>query len=310
MSTANSKSGPSTKRTFDKGRFASTTFLGASIAVLAWMLLIALGDLQEIKGSVSALQGDLIELQGTTLEAIGEIQQGASPEDMAKYVKVALEQEAADAQRRAYQAVESKYLAAVEQPLDDRIYGNLDAEFSIIEFSDFECPYCKRFHANPKTVVDASGGQVNWAWKHFPLDFHNPVAKDAAVAAECVATLAGNRAFWVFAQMFFDETQLNGKGVPGGVRDVALKAGAPADKIDSCLADRAMVGRVEADVKFGREAGVSGTPGVFVVHQPTDQVIRLPGAVSSQEIQEAINQLKARVADGAPGSAGSEPSQG
>jgi len=56
----------------------------------------------------------------------------------------------------------------------DHIYGNPEAELSLIEYSDFECPYCKTFHKRVKPVVELYGGRVNWVYRHFPLNIHNP----------------------------------------------------------------------------------------------------------------------------------------
>ncbi|MEW7976409.1 MAG: thioredoxin domain-containing protein, partial [Candidatus Sedimenticola endophacoides] len=104
---------------------------------------------------------------------------------------------------RKYEAYE---LAAEQTRTGNHIYGNEDARFTLVEYSDLECPYCKRFHSVPKKVVDSSSGLVNWQWKHLPLPFHNPVAAVEAQASECVASIAGNRAFWVYLQQIFEET--------------------------------------------------------------------------------------------------------
>ena len=65
-----------------------------------------------------------------------------------------------------------------------RLPMNPDAPVTLIEYSDFECPFCKRFHDTAKRLVDASEGQVNWVYRHFPLGFHNPGAQKQAEAAE------------------------------------------------------------------------------------------------------------------------------
>ena len=91
-------------------------------------------------------------------------------------------------------AKKEKYAnAANTVPEERHLYGNVNARFVIKEFSDLECPYCKRFFETPKAVADRSNGQVAVEWFHTPLSFHDPVATNEAVATECVAKLGGNR---------------------------------------------------------------------------------------------------------------------
>ena len=116
-----------------------------------------------------------------------------------KKMTVAIESYIATKKKDKVKSKYSSYSKAVKDvPKGKHIYGSLDASFTLIEFSDLECPYCKRFHKTPKKIVDLSGGKMNWQWKHMPLSGHNPSALIQAEASECVADIAGNKAFWVF----------------------------------------------------------------------------------------------------------------
>ena len=86
-------------------------------------------------------------------------------------------------------------------PIDtmDHIYGDANAPVKIIEYSDFECPYCRQFHQTMLKVVDDSEGQIAWVYRHFPLDFHDG-AMPKAMMSECVASAVGNDAFWEFTK--------------------------------------------------------------------------------------------------------------
>ena len=82
----------------------------------------------------------------------------------------------------------------------DHVRGNIDAEIMIIEYSDFDCPFCGRFHESMQSVVDKyPGNEVAWVYRHFPLEQIHPNAPGVALASECVAELGGNDAFWTFA---------------------------------------------------------------------------------------------------------------
>ncbi|MBE0618991.1 MAG: thioredoxin domain-containing protein, partial [Burkholderiales bacterium] len=74
----------------------------------------------------------------------------------------------------------------------DHIRGDTAAPVTLVEYSDFECPFCKRFHATAKRLVDESKGQVKWVYRHFPLDeLHPGKARKEAVASECAAEIGG-----------------------------------------------------------------------------------------------------------------------
>jgi len=82
----------------------------------------------------------------------------------------------------------------------DHILGNPDAQVKIIEYSDYECPYCKSFHITMNQVVAESDGNVIWVYRHWPIH-QNSMAK--LVAAECVAKIKGNEAFWKYSDLLF-----------------------------------------------------------------------------------------------------------
>lgn len=90
---------------------------------------------------------------------------------------------------------------------DDFVYGDPDAPIAMVEYSDFECPYCSRFHPTAKQIVDDYPGQVKWIYKNFPLSSIHPSAQSAAEAAECAAEQGGNEAFWAYGDLLFQNQQ-------------------------------------------------------------------------------------------------------
>lgn len=85
---------------------------------------------------------------------------------------------------------------------DDHVYGSREAAITMIEFSDFQCPYCARAHPTVTQIVAESDGEINWVYRHLPLGNH-PAAYPASVASECARELNGDDAFWAFADALF-----------------------------------------------------------------------------------------------------------
>ena len=96
---------------------------------------------------------------------------------------------------------------------DDHVVGNRDAKVVIIEYSDFECPFCSKAHPTFEKITKEYDN-VAWVYRHFPLTSIHSKAQQAAVASECVAELAGNNAFWSFAETLFEnQKNLGGQRV-------------------------------------------------------------------------------------------------
>ena len=175
----------------------------------------------------------------------------------------------------------------------DHVRGNAAAEVSLIEYTDFECPFCKRFHGTPKPLLDRYGGRVNWVLRNYPLPFHDPAAHKEALAAECVARLAGNDAYWKYADALFANTKSNGAGLPEekSVEKLAEAAGIKPAALTQCVGDAAMSKRIEVDIADGAAAGVSGTPTTVVRNNRTGASESLVGARPADSFVPVIEQM-------------------
>lgn len=117
------------------------------------------------------------------------------------------------------QAPEVTDLSTVYQtvPLgDDPIKGNKDAEIVVVEFSDYECPFCQRHFQQTYPTLNSKyidTGEVKMIFRDLPLSFHDPVATEAAVAANCAREQGGDEAYYKFHDAYFANTKANGEGL-------------------------------------------------------------------------------------------------
>ncbi|MEM7210083.1 MAG: DsbA family protein [Pseudomonadota bacterium] len=177
----------------------------------------------------------------------------------------------------------------------DRIYGDVNAPISLIEYSDFECPYCKRFHKTAKQIVDENPGIVNWVFRHFPLHFHNPGAMQQALAAECAYELGGNDSFWQYTDAIFDRTTSNGRGFSvDKLLPLAEEIGLDGSEFSECFDSQRHANRINQDLEEGAVAGVTGTPGNFLLHRGSGRVIPLNGAQPYERVAAALSQLQSQ----------------
>jgi protein-disulfide isomerase len=150
------------------------------------------------------------------------------------------------------------------RPVDanDHIRGNPNAPIVIVEYSDYECPFCKNFHETMNKVMDKYGsdGKVAWVYRQFPIEQLHPSAPRIAVASECVAELGGNDAFWKFSDQVFSERGVNEPTNMSRLNEFATTAGVDATKFNACLEDGRTKSLVAEDMTDGMNAGAKGTP--------------------------------------------------
>lgn len=139
------------------------------------------------------------------------------------------------------------------------IMGGKDAKVTIVEFSDFQCPFCAKGADLLKEIKKKYGNKVKVAFKNFPLPFHNH-AEQAAVAGLC-ANEQGADYFWkMHDAMFANQDALDAEGLKKTAKSVGLKA----DAFDKCLAENKYLTQVKADMEDGRKVKVKSTPTFFI----------------------------------------------
>lgn len=152
---------------------------------------------------------------------------------------------------------------------DDHYLGDKSkAKVAIVEFSDYECPYCQRhFKETHQQLVDEyiKTGKAILVFRDFPLSFHDPKATREAMAAECVGSLGGNEAYFKFHDLVYTNTPGNGTGLEDSVlADYASQAGVDVNKFNTCLSSDQFKDEIAKDIADGQKAGVQGTPAFIV----------------------------------------------
>jgi predicted DsbA family dithiol-disulfide isomerase len=139
---------------------------------------------------------------------------------------------------------------------DTFVKGNKDAQVILVEFADYQCPYCQKVHPELDQLQREFGNRLAIANKDFPLPMH-PYAMKAAEAARC-AGMQGK--FWEFHDLLFSDKKLEVKDLKEQARTLHLDG----ERFDSCLDSGQTAGSVERDADEGRRLGLTGTPSFFV----------------------------------------------
>jgi protein-disulfide isomerase len=169
----------------------------------------------------------------------------------------------------------------VEIPVENSpVRGNASAPITIVEFSDFQCPFCRRSQASVGAIKTKYPTQIRWVFKDFPLSFHQR-AMPAAMAARC----AGDQGkYWEYHDKLF-----NGSGLEDAdLKRYAKEVGLDESKFDNCVAAQRFREGINADMKLGQSVGVSGTPAFFINGR------MLSGAQPPEAFQEIIDEELSR----------------
>lgn len=165
---------------------------------------------------------------------------------------------------------------------DDRaIFGSKEAPITIVEYSDFQCPYCGRGYNTVKEVEKMYGDKVRIIFKHLPLDFH-PMAMPAAKYFEAIALQDHAKASKFHDEVFSNQTQLNQEGEKF-LKAVTKKVGANLAKVEKDMASEGVMNKIKADMDEAKKFEFSGTPGFLI------NGVSLRGAYPAPEFKKIID---------------------
>lgn len=172
---------------------------------------------------------------------------------------------------------------------DDHVLGAANAQITLIEYSDFQCSFCQRYQPTAEKLVAGYPGKVKLAFRYFPLSSIHPLAQKSAEAAECVASLKGNDAFWRYVGSLFNNQENLSNDL---VINEAVKIGVAKSAMTDCLNSSKFAGKVQQMQADGEAAGVQGTPATFVIAgDGSFEVIpgALPYETAKAYVERALN---------------------
>lgn len=178
---------------------------------------------------------------------------------------------------------------------EDHILGNPNAPILLVEYSDYDCPFCKNFHETMNQIMTEYGadGKVAWVYRHFPLEQLHPNAPKIAEASECVAELGGNDAFWTFSDLVFSERGTNEPTNLTRLPEFAETAGVDRGAFELCYNSGKYAEAIAADVDAAIAAGGNGTPHTFVL--VGDQQGLIKGAQPYATVKKIVSDLLAQI---------------
>lgn len=198
-----------------------------------------------------------------------QIGQGGSLNDdvLGQKIEEGIDAYVQKAQEASQQDSKPKTVKEGDYSDDDPVLGDEDAPVTIVEFSDYQCPYCRSFFEEAYQDLKSEyidTGKVKIVFRDYTLDFHKD-AIPAAVAASCVREISeSDKKYFEMHDKIFAGQSAKGDGTveitPEELKGYALDLGVNGDKYDKCIADEDVAEEVAADLEEGRKLGISGTP--------------------------------------------------
>lgn len=234
----------------EKTEEPTTTFLTTPVATVIGSVIISVAIL---------VSGGIIQIKGVT----GSAKSGTSGQAITP-----------PSQQAAAPAAPDEPTGPVKVSLDDDpVLGDKNAPVTIVEFSDYECPFCKRHFDQTlpelvKNYIDT--GKAKLVFRDLPLSFHDPMATTEAIAANCAREQGGDAAYFKFHDEIFKRTTSNGNGLDRAKLDkIALDNGLNETNFKACLDSEKSKDEVAKDLADASAAGATGTPS-FVIGKSTD----------------------------------------
>lgn len=172
-------------------------------------------------------------------------------------------------------------------------YGRPDVRFTVVEYADLECSFCRTYFPLLKRWIDGHP-EVSWQWHHLPLAMHEPAASAEARLVECIGETGGATAFWQSVEWVYAHTRGDGQGLPEGLRYPDLTPAA-----QQCLDSDRPDAVIRAQAAEAARIGVTATPALQLRDRESGKTLLLHGPVEGDALLSALDLL----------AAGAEPSR-
>lgn len=173
----------------------------------------------------------------------------------------------------------------------DEVYtGNKNAKMVFVTYTDFQCPFCAKFHPTLKSLFEKNAGTL-LVFKHYPLPFHQ-YAKDFALMFECVAKNQNFESAIKFGDNIFASViSSQGNFAVKEATDLFLKTGLSNDTLNNCKNDSTLTKKIADNLNEGSELGIQGTPALYIINTQSKKAIRINGALDESTIQAEFDKL-------------------
>lgn len=180
-------------------------------------------------------------------------------------------------------------VSPIELVGDEVFVGNANSKYVMVTFTDFECPFCARFHPGLMALQKATDAKL--VFKHFPLSFHAN-AKNYAVMFECIAKNSNSQNASAFADELFEQNlSSQGQITVDSVKKMAYKY-INESTLNNCNSDSGIILKIDNSFKQGIELGIQGTPALYIMNTESGKAIRINGALDKDSLQAEFDKIK------------------
>jgi len=172
----------------------------------------------------------------------------------------------------------------------DMVYGELNAPYSLITYSNYSCVYCRKMRPIWKRLINQSKGQINWVYRHFPGPQED--AKKEAEAALCASLQADANMFWNFSQSLLVHPRSNNISSNTIIQRASTAHHLNAQKLEACIADKRFDSLVKQHQQQALDLGFNGTPGMLFVNHKNGRYAVKQGAMDYQSLNSFFSNIQ------------------